>query len=385
MEWDIDVQRLSEDKYSQVIPSEAISKVLALLEEDRFQTVLVVDKKKHVVGAVTLDQVLRSKASSTKRTMINLPLLRTPSLDTLTRTYLDKNVDLIPIVDKHERLEHVISVYQLARDILFGLEFELEQLVEETPIETTPSDTFEQALAKVRKGFLDVLPIVQEGRLVGAFHTQNLLPLLQEGESRSRGEKRGEKDRFVGTLEGALEEVEPFVVSAADYLAADELVNRMEQSNSQTLFVVGTNEVFQGVIHLRKMLQLILDETSENITSFPTSVLSAPDENIEGIAAKKVHGLMERHHMFFGEKTEPEGMVRFRKIENQSQRGMFMYETEVRVSFGKGKDNIFAVEASDWGAERSLNKAYNKLARLLSDKRKIAKDHTRDKSSETPS
>ena len=81
--------------------------------------------------------------------------------------------------------------------------------------------------------------------------------------------------------------------------------------------------------------------------------------------------LIEKHSIFYKEKHEPESTVRFHKIENQSQKGRFRYETDIRISFGKGKDSVFAVKADDWGAEKSFNKAYNKISRMITDKGKI--------------
>ena len=53
---------------------------------------------------------------------------------------------------------------------------------------------------------------------------------------------------------------------------------------------------------------------------------------------------------------------------------MFRYETDIRISFGKGKDSVFSVKSEDWGSEKSLNKAYGKISRLISDKRNISRD-----------
>ena len=57
---------------------------------------------------------------------------------------------------------------------------------------------------------------------------------------------------------------------------------------------------------------------------------------------------------------------------------MFRYDVEIRISFGKGKDMNFSVASADWGAEKSLNKTYQKLSRIIADKRKIAKNHPKE-------
>ncbi|MHA2364708.1 MAG: CBS domain-containing protein [Candidatus Hodarchaeales archaeon] len=376
---DIDITSLTVKNYNEILPSGSISMVINRLEENNYQCILVIDRKKHVLGILTLEKILRTSnlLSSAKKSMIDIPRLRKPSLDLLTQIYINKHIDLIPIVNKNEKLEYVISVFQLAKKMVSGLDFEKDVIIDEDYSSLEINETQDRALAIIRKNYSDFIPITNEGKLSGIVHAKQLLSLLLEIDRETRGEKKGEKQKYVGSLEKMVQDPSESVVISQDFFSADQLINQMSKNNIQSLLVVDEENSIIGLITLRKILKLTVEENLENIYDYPIRVLSAPDSNIESIAKKKISGLLERHHNFFGEKLEPQGAVRFRKIENQSQRGMFMYDTEIRVSFGKGKDSNFSVDSSDWGAEKSLNKTFNKLSRLISDKRKIARDHSR--------
>jgi hypothetical protein len=152
----------------------------------------------------------------------------------------------------------------------------------------------------------------------------------------------------------------------------------MIKNQLNTIIVTNNKNELVGLVSLKAILKEHINNYIKKISRYTLRVLGAPDSDIEGIAFRKVNTLLDLYHEFFGLKTEPEGNVRFKKIEHQSKAGMFSYETEIRVSFGKGKNENYSVSATDWGAEKSLNKTFNKISRLLSDKRKIARGYSRD-------
>ena len=169
-----------------------------------------------------------------------------------------------------------------------------------------------------------------------------------------------------------------YVIPKQEVYKAEELIEKMESNYSQTLFVIDANNTLLGMIKMRNLVKKLLDESGENDSGFSIHVQGAPDENIESIAFKKVNGMLQRYQSSFGSNAGVDGQIRFKKIEHQSRGGMFSYETQIRIEFGKGKDEIHSVSAIDCGAEKSLNKALNKLSRLLNDKRKIIRDNTRE-------
>ena len=214
----------------------------------------------------------------------------------------------------------------------------------------------------------------EQGHFSGYINSKSLVNILIKPEGVSRGEKKGEKLKFEGTIENFINTDETIVINYKDVFTAPELIEIMEQSNSPLLFVRNKSNELLGLIKLKKLLILSSDSQKGQTRPINISVLSAPDENIEQIARKKLMTLIERYASFFKVGDESEATVKFHKIENQSQKGMFKYETDIRVSFGKGKESVFTVKSDDWGAEKSLNKSYSKVSRLVSDKRKMSRD-----------
>jgi hypothetical protein len=175
-------------------------------------------------------------------------------------------------------------------------------------------------------------------------------------------------------VETLVRESTDIMIPLQDSYSGSQLIELMEKQIVDAIFVFNKENESLGIIKLRKLLSLVLDSFQETSGNIKISVLSPPDSDIDKIAKKKIHSLIERHSKTVNSENDSEGTVRFHKIENQSQKGMYKYETDIRISFGKGKDSVFTVTADDWGAEKSLNKAYSKISRLISDKRKISRE-----------
>lgn len=381
---EIDLTSLEEKKFQRIPLTEVLSKALLHYNDSNYTSLIVIDPKDKVQGILTVDQILKANKPSTmiKKMIIAAPLLHTPTLDTLAKIYVDKNIDLIPIVDKFEKLTRVVSIYKLARDLLIDKDFDFDTIVEPCPILLHNDATTDNTLSLLRKNSVDIIPIIdqkQKNRVIGILPIKDLIKIFHEENSESIGEIKGEKNKFIGMIgDFILDSFSNYVIPKQEVYKAEELIEKMESNYSQTLFVIDANNTLLGMIKMRNLVKKLLDESGENDSGFSIHVQGAPDENIESIAFKKVNGMLQRYQSSFGSNAGVDGQIRFKKIEHQSRGGMFSYETQIRIEFGKGKDEIHSVSAIDWGAEKSLNKAFNKLSRLLNDKRKIIRDNTRE-------
>ncbi|MHA1984936.1 MAG: CBS domain-containing protein, partial [Candidatus Hodarchaeales archaeon] len=317
-----------------------------------------------------------------KKETIKFPYLKSPTLHDLAELFVDKNVDLIPLVDNSNKVTHVVSTKKLALKLLEQTEIDIDSIIEPFSNKIIISDSIEHIFPLIRKFDFDILPIFEENKgneIVGVLPIKSLTKYLYETESGALGDFKGERKKLSSNIEAfMLSPTSKYSINQKSLTSGSNLVELMIDNELNTILVTNEKNQLIGLVSLKMILKKIIYDYMKTSSKYTLRILGAPDNNIEEIAFRKVNTLLDRYHEFFGPKTEPEGNIRFRKIEHQSKAGMYSYETEIRVSFGKGKAENFSISATDWGAEKSLNKTFNKLSRLLSDKRKIARDYQRE-------
>ena len=374
----VDTSKFEQKDYNTLDLNSNFLKLINVIEKDAYQLIFLTDSKNHLNGFVSSEHIIKSGKNeiALKKLQTKLPLFKEFDHIKMIKHYLDKNTLLIPIVDQKETITTVYNIYKIAKDYLFDLNFESEKVVENIPFSIYKNEKIDHLMSELKRTYLDgvIVKNEEDNRIFGYIESKKLLNLLIKPESTSRGEKKGEKLKFEGTIENLIENDNRIIVNQQNSYNATQLIERMEQNKIPLLYVKDANNEITGMIKLKRLLNLSLASQNVDENSITVSVLSAPDDNIEQIAKKKISALIERHSNFFNTGQESEGTVRFHKIENQSQKGKFKYETDIRISFGKGKDSVFAVKSDDWGAEKSLNKSYSKISRLISDKRKISRD-----------
>ena len=370
-----DVKKFTTENFATLDVNNNYEKLINLLGKDESKTIFITEKKGNLIGFISLEQILKNAKNniSLKKIVTKLPHFQNYDIENFLTLHIDKNILSIPLVDQKEHISYVFDVFKLASNYLFDEEFKAEDIMEHIPFKVSRSEKIDHVLSEIKKSYIDDIVIEDNGTINGIMETKKLINFLIKPDGTSRGEKAGERSKFEGSVEDLILDDDSIFVNYQETYKSDLLLDIMEKNNVPLLYVKKDNSLV-GLIRLKKLLSLKLNSQKLIMIEPIISVLSAPDDNIETISKKKITTLIEKHAKFFGTAKDSEGTVRFHKIENQSQKGMFKYETDIRISFGKGKDSIFTVKSDDWGAEKSLNKSYNKISRLISDKRKISQD-----------
>ena len=348
------------------------------------QMIFIEDKKKRLQGYISLDKILKTgfHTVTDKNIIVKLPFIREYDLNNIVKFYLDNNIPLIPVVNQSDTIEYVLNIFKLAKEYLYGLEFLLEDLIEEIPLKVKKDDKIEFVMSQIKKSFLENIPVVEQSKISGFIDAKKLITFLFKPEKSERSGKSGVKQSFEGTIESLISEKQDIVLKKDETYKADQLLELMERNFSENLFIVDKENNAIGMIRLRKLINSTFLSIKEENEMVKISVLSAPDRDIEQIAKKKLINLIQKHSKFNKDEPDSECIVRFHKIENQSQKGRFRYEADLRISFGKGKESVFAVKADDWGADKSFAKAFAKISRLLTDKGKIQRQNYQQKNQE---
>ena len=351
-------------------------KLINIFDQSVDNSIFLKDSKNHLTGFVSVEHIFKNNKNeiALKKIQTKLPYFREFDLNKLIKCYLDKNLLQIPIVDQKESISMVYDIFKIAQDYLIDFDFESAKILESIPFTVKKNEKIDHLISEIKKSYIENIIVEEKGEIAGFIEIKKLLSLFNRSEGVSRGEKKGERLKFEGTVDDLINENTDIVINYKEKYIASNLVEIMEKFRSPILYVKDDNNTLLGLISLKRLLILALNSQSHENEALNVTILSAPDENIEQISRKKIISLIERHAPFYNAGEDSEGTVKFHKIENQSQKGMYKYETDIRISFGKGKDSVFTVKSDEWGAEKSLNKAYNKISRLISDKRKISRD-----------
>ena len=202
---EIDLTSLEEKKYQQVLPTEVLSNALLLYNNSDYNSLIVIDQKNKIEGILSIDQVLKinKPAASVKKWLLSPPLVQAPTLDALAKIYIDKNIDLIPIVDKYEKVTAVVSAYKLAKDLLVDKEFDYESIVEPCPFLLYNDDTIMNGLSLVKKHGLDSVPIMDKqhkDKIIGVLSAKSLIKVFLEEIGVMIGDLKGEKNKYSGIV-----------------------------------------------------------------------------------------------------------------------------------------------------------------------------------------
>ena len=355
--------------------------LINLYDKRPSQIIFVEDKKKGLQGYISLDKILKTgfHTVTDKNITVKLPFIREFDLNNIIKVYLDNNIPLIPVVNQKNSIEYVLNIFKIAKEYLYGLEFPLEDLIEEIPLKVKKDDKIDFVMSQIKKSFITNIPVVEQNKIIGFIDAKKLITFLFKPEKSDRSGKSGIKQSFEGTIESLISEKKDIVLKKQDTYTADLLLELMDSNFSENLFIVDKENNLVGMVKLRKLINSLFFSLKKESENIKISILSAPDDYIEQIAKKKISNLIEKHSSFYKEEPDSECVVRFHKIENQSQKGRFRYETDMRISFGKGKDAVFTVTTDDWGANKSFAKAFVKISRLITDKGKINRQNYQQK------
>lgn len=364
MELDEDVNECLVNNFLTVMSSDKFQKAITIFENNPYNCMFVMNANGKIEGLLPLDHLFRisNVKMAINKEIVKIPFLKKPNIKQLAEIFVDNGLDLIPLMDRHKKLVGVVSVRKLTLKLLESVEIRIESLIEtqsEIIFEETSIDHLKSAF---RNTHFDILPIFNkkaEKNIIGIVEKRHCAKYLIETESDTLGDLKGERKRITGNISNIMRtDYSNFLLNSNNIYNGTDMINFLLINKSSTVIVVNQKNEYQGLISLKNLVRNFMKNFLGKPGAYMLRILGAPDKDIEEIAYKKVQNLLERYYPLFGEKSKPEGNVRFKKIEYQSKAGMFSYETEIRVVFGKGKEGIFSVSATDWGAEKSLNKSF---------------------------
>jgi predicted transcriptional regulator len=271
----------------------------------------------------------------------------------------------IPILDKYSKLIGAIKDLDVLSELFSEfsdseVSVKIHDIVNWDLIILNENDSVGNAIAKIREYGISRIPVLNSDQeLEGLVVNRALL--------KSHVERRATK----GDVEGSREKdwhlipVKDFL-SPVDFISVETLLSDVVKNliKANQYFVIIKKDQEYGIITPLDIINFLLKQRER--TGFNVVVNQAPDDNIRDHAIRKGLSIMQREQRWLGANCSMN--VRFKRHLSQSKRGQFSMSASIRISSGKGL--TYQTESTNFGAEKAVNDALDKLSRIISEAKK---------------
>ncbi len=363
------LKELIRKDYPEIDADESLSQVLALFRKNVHE--IIVTENKEVVGVIRPTDALKKitePSAKARNICVKLPTIKlNDNVDEggILKLIVQADVRHIPVLNKYEKIVGVIYDLDLLNSIIDETysDIEIKEIVSR-PLETLKeTDKLSMALSMIKSRNFTRIPVENEnGELIGLI-TAHQLAILPELQRAQFGEVSGEKIRQLDTIE-----IKNLVIpmkTISENASLYEVVQKMVQEDIHGLVVTPANQTGPlkaeeaGIITTRDVIFYMFE--GEREVDYQVWVMHAPDEDVQHFAQRKGLSIMENFSRWLGK--EARLYVRFKKNAYQQQRAMYSWTCTVRLTSSNGI--ILNTTSTEFGAEKAMNDALEKLERLL--------------------
>ncbi|MFW9914200.1 MAG: CBS domain-containing protein [Candidatus Thorarchaeota archaeon] len=356
------------DELPRLQPGDQARKALPYFEKGD-STIMILEPSGSFYGVICDRDMLkkRANANTTMKSLSRpIPALATEEEDPIriARLMLDGDTRIVPILDDHKRLRRAyVDLLVAEATISHGLvdDIRIDSIVDKAPITCQQGDTLGRAVSLVRDHSLSAIPVLEDKDQVhGIIATRDLcLEILQPRHATTVGDIAGKREAswIRARIEGFIKP-SPFVPPETTILEAI----RIMKVRDAPMLVIAPLEVSErgfGTLIPRDILHYISVATMTE--GYTVAVSGAPDSFVHNLAIEKAQRLIDHEAGYVGDTGQIH--VRFKKAAYQSKRGLWQYECAVRLRSSKG--HTIAVDTAEFGGEKSLNAAFDKLGRVI--------------------
>ncbi len=352
--------------------NQQLAKAISLLKEG-YEVVLIQNEEKKYEGIIRTHDVIGkgiNPAASCKtymnKTVPSILKEELISVEQVGNYMLEGKSRFIPVLDEQLRILGAIKDTQILEKMRLKfdqfLENSLENVVNWDLKTLKSSDTIGNAIAKMREFGFSRIPILDEQyELQGIVMNRSLLKTQIEKKTTSGDFGGKEKDWHLLPVGDFISEIKTIKINTGILEVYDRIVN----SNEHTLII--DDQTRYGIITALDLIKFLL--TSEKgISDYIINILQAPDDEVQSHAIRKTQALLNREKRLLG--TSGTVKIRFKRNMSQSKRGQYSITATIQLISDNGHN--FSSEATDFGAEKAVNKALDNISRIISNSKKRA-------------
>jgi len=354
--------------------NQQVAKAISLLKEG-YEVVLINDEEKKYEGIIRTHDVVGKGINPTascktymNKTVPSILIDEIISIEQVGNYMLEGKSRFIPVLNEQLRILGAIKDTQILEKMILKFDQFFENSLENVAnwdLKTIKSsDTIGSAMAKMREFGFSRMPVLNEqSKLEGIVVNRSLLKTQIERRSTSGDFGGKEKDWHLLPVRDFVSEIETIKLNTGILEVYDRIVN----SNEHTLIVDGQTRY--GIITAIDLIKFLLASEKEKL-DYTINIIQAPDYKIQSHAVRKTKTVLNREKRLLG--TSGDVKIRFKRNMLQSKRGKYSITATVQLISDNGHN--FSSEATDFGAEKALNKALDNISRIISNSKKRALD-----------
>lgn len=344
------------------IPASAnLAKVVALLKERSAYEVFVVEGRK--VGMVSIRSILTSKNIQSRKASsvaTNVTVLR--SRDSVARAaemMTNYRSRALPVSEGGEVTGEVtaMSICQAMRTGV-PLEFSIDRIMTSHPIVIAPNDPLAKAKAIMKRGAIDHLPVLSNGRITGIVTSHRLLDSIVPPEKTARTGSVPESRRINQMSVAGLMET-PLICDIRK--EASTVLGKLVDHN-KTCVLLTFGEELQGIVTYRDFIRLLVKRRRPTM---PIYMVGLPVGTREGeLAETKFRRAITHLRRVLPEILEARATIRTSSPKNK--KGRKRYEV---TAFIHTPRRTFSYSESGWDLAQIFDSIADNLRRTITSKR----------------
>ncbi|MHA1207096.1 MAG: CBS domain-containing protein, partial [Candidatus Hodarchaeales archaeon] len=350
---------------------ESVSKAMGLLQEGNDIIIIIDDAQKYIGLIRTRDIVGRGinpdalcKSYLDRRVP---PIIENSSYDPIIvgEMMIKSGSRYIPVINKYNVIKGAIKDFKVLNELQnFFKEhnrLKIYDAVNWNLISLNEDDSVGNALASIRSHGFSRLPVFgSNGEILGIIMDRSFLKTQRERRA-TVGDITGDRDKDWHLLP-VKDFLQPTEILTKKILILD-IIDRFIVQEISSFFIQGDNEEY-GIITPLDIIRLATTESYPEESDIV--VMQAPDDSIKSHVIRKGNSIIKRNKTWLGSQCDLN--VRFKRNLSQSKRGQFSVTVTIRLNSRSGKK--YNSESTDFGAEKTVNKALDNLSRIISDDRK---------------
>ncbi|MHA1236801.1 MAG: CBS domain-containing protein [Candidatus Hodarchaeales archaeon] len=350
---------------------ESVSKAMGLLQEGNDIIIIIDDAQKYIGLIRTRDIVGRGiNPDALCKSYLDRsvpPIIENSSYDPIIvgEMMVKSGSRYIPVINKYDVIKGAIKDFKVLNELqnFFKEQNRLKiyDAVNWNLISLNEDDSVGNALASLRSHGFSRIPVLgSNGEILGIIMDRSFLKTQRERRA-TVGDITGDRDKDWHLLP-VKDFLQPTEILTKKILILD-IIDRFIVQEISSFFIQGDNEEY-GIITPLDIIRLATTESYPEESDIV--VMQAPDDSIKSHVIRKGNSIIKRNKTWLGSQCDLN--VRFKRNLSQSKRGQFSVTVTIRLNSRSGKK--YNSESTDFGAEKTVNKALDNLSRIISDDRK---------------
>lgn len=357
-------------------PEDSVSELISLIEKYHIREIPIIEKKK-LKGIVYSKDIARKGITNPRKTKLmkvvrSHPAIVSPNEDIneAAKLILKTGLTGLPVVEKDKTIG-IISMHDIINFASKTKQFRQTKAEQIMSIPETITDDTDIGKARLlmRERNISRLPVIDENKkLSGIVTIFDLLRAVKPRERMGFYSMAAEKETIMGIPVSTITNRKPVTIDRKNSL--NEIVNLINKYNIDGV-VVAEGGYPIGIVTEKDLLEVYVSSLKQKGVFYQISGLKDEDDFVVGTVDRMIRSSLQKLSRII----RPEFF--FLHVKRYDKKGKVKYSIRTRFKTGKG---IFVSKSYAWDLREAVDKAMDRLERIIIKERKYKRDKVKDMS-----